>query len=240
MALPGTGAGRATDDLDDDGVIDASEQLSLADADERLPWLESDGRVRASPASTPGRIVAFAAVGLLSIVLLLGALYLFHARPARCRAGCRRQHHRGARRALQGSPDGSRRPRGLGHGRHELQGRRGRRGRRPDRHGQRALAEHRPQPDRARRPWRPVPRLGRAAVVGVQVGAYSSRAQAEGRLEPALGSLRATQGPQSPDPRRNRRQRHDLSPAGGRRQRGEADTLCRSIKAAGGDCQVKR
>src|SRR5688572_10456064 len=67
MGLPG-------DDLDDDGTID--EQLALADADERLPWLESDEDYE-QPGPDTGRIVAFAAVGLLAVVLLVGLVWWF-------------------------------------------------------------------------------------------------------------------------------------------------------------------
>ena len=79
MALPGNGRGDAGD-LDDDGMIDAEEQLSLADADERLPWLESDEEYE-EPGVDTGRIVAFAAVGLLFVALLLGAVYFFTRDP---------------------------------------------------------------------------------------------------------------------------------------------------------------
>ena len=72
MGLPGNGHGEAPDDLDDDAMLEADEQLTLAGADERLPWLESDEEYE-EPAVDTGRIVAFAAVGLLFIVLALGA-----------------------------------------------------------------------------------------------------------------------------------------------------------------------
>src|SRR5690348_10469132 len=77
MSLPG---GVRSGDLDDDGTIEAEEQLSLADADERLPWLESDEEYE-QPGVDTGRIVAFAAVGLLFIVLVLGAIYYFTRDP---------------------------------------------------------------------------------------------------------------------------------------------------------------
>src|SRR6187200_1612034 len=76
MGLPGNGHGEAPDDLDDDAMLEVDEQLTLAGADERLPWLESDEEYE-EPAVDTGRIVAFAAVGLLFIVLALGAVYYF-------------------------------------------------------------------------------------------------------------------------------------------------------------------
>ncbi len=81
MALPGDGRGGVPADLGDDGMIDTDAQLSLAGADERLPWLESDDDYE-QPGVDTGRIVAFGAVGLLFIVLLLGAVYFFTRDPS--------------------------------------------------------------------------------------------------------------------------------------------------------------
>jgi hypothetical protein len=103
------------------------------------------------------------------------------SRETRRGRGCRRrQHDRGARRAVQDAPRGPGRPPGRGYRRHQLRGGRRTAGRRPDRRRQRSGAEHRPRTGRTRRP-----RHGRLAArrhavgVGVQVGAYSTRAQAE-------------------------------------------------------------
>ena len=76
--------------------------------------------------------------------------------------------------------------------------------------------------------------------IGVQVGAYSSRAAAEAgwqqltaRLEPLHGhSHRILEG--TADSGTVFR----LQAVAGSAE--EADTLCRAIKASGGDCQVKR
>src|SRR5688500_15734945 len=68
--------GGREDDLEDDGLIEADEQLALAGGDERLPWLESDDDYE-QPGVDTGRVLAFAAVGLLAVVLLLGALWWF-------------------------------------------------------------------------------------------------------------------------------------------------------------------
>jgi len=79
-----------------------------------------------------------------------------------------------------------------------------------------------------------------AGSVGVQVGAYSNRAQAEAGWTQLAGRFEALQG-------RNHRVLEGTADSGTiyRLQAvagsaAEADTLCRSIKAAGGDCQVKR
>ena len=61
MAFPDNGrAAAAPDDPEDFRMTEAEEQLSLANADERLPWLESDDDYE-QPAVDTGRIVAFAA-----------------------------------------------------------------------------------------------------------------------------------------------------------------------------------
>ena len=80
----------------------------------------------------------------------------------------------------------------------------------------------------------------RAGAVGVQVGAYLSKAQAEtgwGQLEGRLGPLKG----------RSHRVVEGVADSGTvfRLQAvagnvAEANELCRAIKAAGGDCQVKR
>ena len=79
-----------------------------------------------------------------------------------------------------------------------------------------------------------------ASAVGVQVGAYSSRAAAEAGWSQLSGRIEALQG-------RNHRIVQGTADSGTiyRLQAlagtaAEADTLCRSIKSQGGDCQVKR
>jgi hypothetical protein len=76
--------------------------------------------------------------------------------------------------------------------------------------------------------------------IGVQVGAYSTRAAAEagwtqlsGRIEPLQGrSHRVVEGTADSGTI------YRLQAVAG--TVAEADALCRSIKASGGDCQVKR
>ena len=73
--MPRKGIGEEPEDLGE-GPIDTEEQLALADGEERLPWLESDDDYD-QPGVDTGRIVAFGAVGLLAVVLILGALWWF-------------------------------------------------------------------------------------------------------------------------------------------------------------------
>src|SRR5690554_1549332 len=76
MAKPGMGHGTEPGDLADDGTIEAEEQLTLADEDERLPWLESDDDYE-EPAVDTGRIVAFGAISLLALIVIIGAVLWF-------------------------------------------------------------------------------------------------------------------------------------------------------------------
>ena len=81
MAIPDDGStGTTPADLEEAGGNVPQEQLTLADADERLPWLESDEEDE-QPGVDTGRIVAFASVGLLAVVVLLGSLYFFTREP---------------------------------------------------------------------------------------------------------------------------------------------------------------
>src|SRR5688572_30878164 len=75
MAKPAGGYGDEPEDLEE-GPVEAEEELALADGEERLPWLESEDDYE-QPGVDTGRIIAFAAVGLLGVVLLLGLLWWF-------------------------------------------------------------------------------------------------------------------------------------------------------------------
>ena len=87
---------------------------------------------------------------------------------------------------------------------------------------------------------RPPLRLPRPRGIGVQVGAYSSREAAETGWTTLSARIEALQG-------RNHRVVQGTADSGTifRLQAvagtvAEAETLCRSIKSQGGDCQVKR
>lgn len=231
MALPGIGReGEAPLDLDGDGAIETEEQLTLADADERLPWLESDDDYE-EPGSDTGRIVAFAAIGLLAIVVVLGALWLLTREPSAETAVAdgstieapeepykTRPADAGGR-VVEGTGDVSF---GVAEGQ-AVEGR---------------IADSGVVPE---------PSIDREQVdapavtgIGVQVGAYSNRAQAEAGWNQLVGRYEALQG-------RNHRVLEGTADSGTiyRLQAlagtvAEAETLCRGIKAAGGDCQVKR
>src|SRR6478735_10068404 len=242
MVLPGNGRAEAPGDLDDDGMIDAEEQLSLADADERLPWLESDEEYE-QPGVDTGRIVAFAAVGLLFIVLVLGAIYYFtrDARDAELVADGStieapaepyktRPTDRGGR-EVEGTGYESY---GVGEGQ-EVEGQIAAGGVPVPTIDRQQTDAPAPTPS-ATASSTPEPTGG----VGVQVGAYSTRAQAEAGWGQLSGRYEALKG-------RGHRVLQGTADSGTifRLQAvagsaAEADTLCRSIRSAGGDCQVKR
>ena len=236
MALPG-------DDLDDDGAIDADEQLSLAGADERLPWLESDEEYE-QPGVDTGRIVAFAAVGLLFIALLLGAVYYFTRDPRDAELVADGSTIEAPAEPYKTRPQdpGGREVEGTGDTSYEVA-----EGQQVE--GQIAAGVPVPTIDREQVgaatatpsvAASPVVSSAPAGGLGVQVGAYSTRAQAEAGWSQLSGRYEALQG-------RSHRVLQGTADSGTiyRLQAvagsaAEADTLCRAIKAAGGDCQVKR
>jgi len=67
---------------DEDEAFEAEQELAFADGKERLPWLESDDDEDEPSGVDSGRLIAFAVVGLMAVVVLLGALWwLTRARP---------------------------------------------------------------------------------------------------------------------------------------------------------------
>ena len=228
------GRGRGGDDGELDGALEPDEQLAFADEEERLPWLESDDDFE-QPGVDTGRIIAFAAVGLLALVLILGALLWFTS-------------DRGGDELLaDGSeieaPDEPYKTRPANAGGREVavtgetsfkvaEGR--------TVEGRIAGSEVAPAPsidrEQADEPEAETP----SSAVGVQVGAYSSRAAAEAGWSTLSGRIEALQG-------RNHRVLQGTADSGTifRLQAlagtlSEAETLCRTIRSQGGDCQVKR
>ncbi len=236
MAKPGRGSGEEPEIVEEGGPIEAEEQLALADGEERLPWLESEDDYE-QPGVDTGRIVAFAAVGLLAVVLLLGALWWF--------TGGRTDEAMVADGSVIEAPDepyrtrpddpGGQQVAGTGDTSFEV-------GEGQSVEGRIAGSGDVPAPS-IDRDQAATPTAGPSAAagsVGVQVGAYSSRAQAEAGWSQLSGRIAALQG-------RNHRVVQGTADSGtiyrlqalaGTVQ--EAETLCRSIKSQGGDCQVKR
>ena len=236
MAKPGRGSGEEPVDFEDDGPIEAEEQLALADGEERLPWLESDDDYE-QPGVDTGRIVAFAVVGLLAVVLIVGGIWWF--------TQDRTDREMVADGGVIEAPDEPYRTRPDDPGGREVEGT----GDTSFEVAEGQTVEGRiagsgavptPAIDREQAAAPSGQATGSAGGVGVQVGAYSSRAAAEAGWSQLSGRIEALQG-------RNHRIVQGTADSGTiyRLQAvagtaAEADTLCRSIKSQGGDCQVKR
>lgn len=221
--------GRKGDDpieLEEEDIV-AGDELALP-ADERLPWLESDDEEE-RPGVDTGRIVAFAAASVLVLALL--AVGLWWAMRDRAPGEL----------VADGStieaPDEPYKTRPENPGGEQVEG---------TGNTSFAVAEGEQIEGRIAAPA-PSPRPAATATggaapagVGVQVGAYSARAAAESGWATLAGRIEALKG-----------RDHRIVEAtidSGRIYRlqavagtvGEAETLCREIKSAGGDCQVKR
>ena len=234
--MPGTGRGDQPLDFDDDGLIDEQEQLTLADSEERLPWLESDDDDDL-PGVDTGRLIVFAAFGLLAAVLALGALWFFT------------RDSSGEELVADGStieaPDEPYKTRPADPGGREVAGTGDTsfdvaEGKTVE--GQ--IAGETPAPAPSVEPGQNATPTAEptaaSGVVGVQVGAYSTRAAAEAGWSTLSGRIEALQG-------RNHRIVQGIADSGTiyRLQAvagsaAEAEELCRNIRSEGGDCQVKR
>jgi hypothetical protein len=233
MTMPGNGRGGAgPTDPGDAGEFES--ELALVDGDERLPWLESDDGLD-QPGVDTGRVVAFALLGLLAVLLIVGALWLFL-----------RDKDAGAP-VADGSvieaPDepyrtrpedpGGRQVAGTGNTSFEVAEGRQIEGRIADRSPAPATTATGEAKESKIEP-------ATAGVIGVQVGAYASRQAAEAGWSTLVGRLEPLQG-------HNHRVVEGIADSGTiyRLQAlsgsvEEARTLCENIKSAGGDCQVKR
>jgi hypothetical protein len=221
---------------EDDGAIEADEQLALADGEERLPWLESDDDYE-QPGVDTGRVVAFASVGLLAVVLIVGAIWWFTrdgTDEALVADGGVIEAPAAPYKTRPDDP-GGRQVEGTGDTSFEVaegetvEGRIAGSGSVPT-----------PTIDREQSETPAAQATPSTGAVGVQVGAYSSRTAAEAGWSQLSGRIEALQG-------RNHRIVQGTADSGTiyRLQAlagsaGEADTLCRTIKSQGGDCQVKR
>jgi len=228
MAMPG-GDGRSN--LNDGGEFES--ELTLPVGDDRLPWLESDDDAEAAGVDT-GRVVAFAVAGLVAVLLLVGALWFFlreDTGAAQVADGSIIEAPEEPYRTRPENPGGAQ-VAGTGNTSFEVA-----EGRQVD--GKIASVEA-PAPsidlDQAEATEAPPPASG----VGVQVGAYLSRDAAEAGWSTLSGRLPPLQG-------RNHRVVEGMADSGRvfRLQAvagsvAEAQDLCGAIKAAGGDCQVKR
>ena len=236
--MPRKGIGEEPEDLGE-GPIDTEEQLALADGEERLPWLESDDDYD-QPGVDTGRLVAFGVVIALALVLMLGALWWFTRNGTDEELVADGSVIEAPDEPYRERPDdpGGQQVAGTGDTSFEVGEGRSVDGRIAGSGAVPAPSIDREQDDA------PAARPSAAATasggIGVQVGAYSTRAQAETGWSQLTARIEALQG-------RNHRVVQGTADSGTiyRLQAlagtvAEAETLCRGIKAAGGDCQVKR
>ena len=235
MAKPGRGDGEGPFE---DEAIEAEEQLALADGDERLPWLESDDDYE-QPGVDTGRIVGFAAVGLLAVVVLLGALWWFTSDRSDETLVADGGTIEAPDEPYRTRPDdpGGRQVEGTGETSFEVAEGKKVEGRIA---GSGEVPQVVPGPSIDREQAGAGDSPAPAGAVGVQVGAYSSREAAETGWSTLAARIEALQG-------RNHRVVQGTADSGTiyRLQAlagtvAEAETLCRTIKSQGGDCQVKR
>ncbi len=230
MATPGGDADDYPEDVlpEDDGPMVAEEELALGGGEERLPWLESDDDYE-EPGVDPGRIVAFAAFGLLIVAAALAGLWWFlRDRPVDAEL---------AEGSVIEAPDQAYRERPEDPGGMEVEGT-----------GQTSfeVAEGEKVEGRVAGSGVARPSIDReqavsgASAVGVQVGAYSSREAAEAGWNQLSARFAPLKG-------RNHRVLEGTADSGRifrlqavAANAAEADALCNAVKAAGGDCQVKR
>ncbi|KRA84303.1 SPOR domain-containing protein [Altererythrobacter sp. Root672] len=221
-----------------DSTEDVEAELALADSDERLPWLESDDDIEPAGVDT-GRIVVFAAVGLLVIVLLLGVLWWALRDDSGQELVADGSVIEAPDAPYKTRPDnpGGLQVEGTGDTSFEVA-----EGKEIDGRIAGSGEVVAPSIDRDQQAGAEGEEASAPAArgVGIQVGAYSTKEQAEAGWNTLSGRFDTLQG-------RNHRVVQGIADSGTifRLQAlagsvEEADTLCRALKAQGGDCQVKR
>lgn len=234
--MPMAGLGREEEFGHQSGTAnDLEAELALADGEERLPWLESDDEFEPAGVDT-GRIVAFAAVGLLVLVLLLGVLWWALRDDSGQELVADGSVIEAPDEPYKSRPEnpGGLRVEGTGDKSFEVA-----EGKTID--GRIAGSGVVPGPSIDRQQEGADDEATPAATgVGVQVGAYSTKEQAEAGWSTLSRRFDSLQG-------RSHRVVQGVADSGtifrlqalaGSAE--EADTLCRALKAQGGDCQVKR
>ena len=74
-----TAGGDERYDLEDDDALD-TERLALDDREESLPWLDADDDLEADEGHDAGRILALALVALVALVVVVGGLWWYNNR----------------------------------------------------------------------------------------------------------------------------------------------------------------
>lgn len=242
MAYPGQHDGR---DADEDAILEGEdfedawadeEQLSLADSDEPLPWLEND-----DIDEEPGfdwRLVTYAVLGLGVVALLLGAIWWFtrDAPDAELQpVGSTIAAPEGAYRQRPENPGGTE-VEGTGDQAFQVAEGQSTRG---------VIAEDAPRPaiDREQAgsdETAPTPAASTpTGAAYVQIGAFSSRADADTAWASATGRYPALSGlsHRVVEGEVNGATVYRLQAISGSRSAAEA--TCRAVRGAGGECYIR-
>ena len=227
------GRGRGGDPLDGGGMFQP-EELALVDADERLPWLEADEDFDENEVDT-GRVVAFVLVGLLVLALIIGGLWLYFRDGSDSAIVADGSTIEAPDEPYKTRPENPGGAEALGTGDTSFAVAEGQS---PE--GRVAVSEApRPSIDREQAGTEEPGESAAPAGVGVQVGAYASRESAQAGWATLAGRFSALDGVKH----RIVQATVDGSPifrlqavAG---DLAGARALCDSLRASGGDCQVK-
>jgi hypothetical protein len=219
--------------LGGDGAI-APEELAFVDEDERLPWLEGDDDFDENEVDT-GRVVVFVLAGLVVLGLIVGGLWLYFREQSASAIVADGSTIEAPDTPYKTRPENPGGTEAMGTGATSFAVAEGQ-----SREGRVAANEPpRPSIDREQAAASPVEETTAPAGVGVQVGAYSSREAAQAGWSTLAGRFSALDGVKH----RIVQATVDGSPifrlhavAG---DLAAARALCDSLRASGGDCQVK-
>jgi hypothetical protein len=225
------GRGRGGDPFGDGGI--EPEELAFVDEDERLPWLEGDDDSDENEVDT-GRVVVFVLAGLLILGLIVGGLWLYFRDQSASAIVADGSTIEAPDEPYKTKPENPGGTEALGTGATSFAVAEGQS---PE--GRVAVNEApRPSIDREQAAA-PAEESTAPAGVGVQVGAYSSREAAQAGWSTLTGRFSALDGVSH----RIVQATVDGSPIF-RLQAVASDlagarALCDSLRASGGDCQVK-
>ncbi|MCL6250986.1 SPOR domain-containing protein [Altererythrobacter sp. KTW20L] len=236
MGFPG---GENDGDLPQGEAYEAGEQLTLTDDDDALPWLETDDEDVEQ--GSDYRILIFAALAVVALgAILFGANYFFSGRTGGVEPDGSTIAAPDEAYKVRPENAGGTQVAGTGDLSFEVGQGEGRESRLASDDPAPSIDIEAAAPTTAATPGTSPTPQARVTGVGVQVGAYSSRASAEAGWNQLRGRFEALSG-------LNHRILEGTADSGTiyRLQAvasdgAAADALCRSIRNAGGDCQVKR
>jgi len=247
MAYPGDEENDLENDLGDavEESWEEEEQLALADEDEDLPWLEADEYEE--EAGFDWRLLVYALLGLAVVGALLAAIWFFtrdRPDPELVADGSTIEAPEGAYKQRPDDPGGTQ-VAGTGDQAFEVAEGEGTRGRISD--GDEGSGEARPAIDREQSDSssadsdssEEASAASSSGSVYVQIGAFGSQSDADTAWNSAVGRYSVLSG------MRHRVVEADVNGAKVYRlqvitsNRSSADSTCRAIRNAGGDCYIR-